>query len=533
MMLTVARSIGSLSTRAPRGRVFPVEPAAWLESVRTRGAAANYQGMDGRAAEVLSTHATAHPLSDGALERALRERREFVERAFDDIEPTIERLAHEAIHERGYGKAFEAIASRWGVDLRASASGGALPTFHWARPLPWGEVYAHCVLATFAQLARELKSPAGLADVDGEPAEVVVKRFGFHAIDITPCADGRLAGLTEHILRIPPSVITARRSYAGAMFDVDEAIAAFRAVEVERLRQALANGAAPASTRFLKVGAYHFSGSQPRHEGCAAHGSDDHRAMRALLERLEALRGAIESLHDTRIAILLVGVDTDDDSIRVHVPDAQGMVSIERYVSSADLRHVTRPLPREAGKLLIRDRVAACAGTSVDDRATEGMRWLCGYLLKNNIGQIEAVHQAFGGRYPDLGHAERLIVAGDPIDEVQLRNLAFQTQFSTLEEGARDIQVGIGLLGHSHAARGLAVPVLATARFDARLPGARERAAERALRHAAAIGERHANASGPSLVVRAATVDGEGRIEFVTPASLRGLEGSVNQGHHA
>jgi carboxysome shell carbonic anhydrase len=528
-MFAAARSIGSLSARAQRGRVFPVEPAAWLESVRTRGGVPAEPRLDGRWAE----GAAMHPLADSALERTLTERRARVERAFADIEPAIERLAHEAIHERGHGKAFEAIASRWGVDLGSSASGGELPAFHWARPLPWGEVYAHCVLATFAQLARELKSPAGLADVDGEPVEAVVQRFGFHAIDITPCADGRLAGLTEHILRIPPSVITARRSYAGAMFDVDEAIAAFRAVEVERLRQALAAGGTPPDTRFLKIGVYHVSGSQSRHEGCAAHGSDDHRAMTALLERLEALKGAIEALHDTAIAILLVGVDTDDDSIRVHVPDAHGTISIDRFVSSADLRHLTRALPREAAKLLIRDRVAACAGTSADDRATEGMRWLCGYLLKNNIGQIEAVHHTFGGRYPDLGHAERLIVAGDPIDEVQLRNLAFQTQFSTLEEGARDIEVGLSLLGHTHAPRGLAVPVLATARFDARLPGARERAAERARRHAAAIEARHASLPARPLVVRAATVDGEGRIEFVTPPSLRGLEGFVNQGHHA
>lgn len=524
-MLTAVRHIGPAASRAARGRVFPVEPAAWLEPLRTRGAS-----PAAPADWTPSGSASAgHPLADADLDRTLAQRRARIEAAFADIEPTLERLAHEVIHERGHGSAVAAIASRWGVDLAPSAP----PPWRWARPIPWGEVYAHCVLATFAQLAGALKTPAGLADVEGEPAQAVVARFGFHAIDIAPCADGRLAGLTEHILRIPSSVISARRSYAGAMFDVEEAIAAFRAVEVDRLRRAAACGVASCDTRFLKIGVYHFSGSDPRHEGCAAHGSDDHRAMGALLDRLNTLQGAILALHQTAIATLLVGVDTDNDSIRVHVPDSQGMLSTERFVSSADLRHLSRGLPREAAKRLIRERVAACAGTSADDHATEGMRWLCGYLLKNNIGQIEAVDHAFGGRYPEPGHAERLIVAGDPIDEVQLRNLAFQTQFATLEEGAADMEVGLLLLGRTHAPRGLAVPVLATARYDARLPGARQRAAERAMRHAEAIQARHGHSSDRPIVVRAAVIDSEGHIEFLAPPRLSGLDGAVSEGHHA
>ena len=113
-------------------------------------------------------------------------------------------------------------------------------------------------------------------------------------------------------------------------------------------------------------------------------------------------------------------------------------------------------------------------------RGTEGMRWFCGYLLKNNLAQVDAVRAWHGGRYADRGHTERLIVVGDAIDDVQLRNLAFQAQMETVEEGAADLDVGIKILQPLHEPRGLAVPVLAHMRLRRAHPrrrGARARVA--------------------------------------------------------
>ncbi len=62
-----------------------------------------------------------------------------------------------------------------------------------------------------------------------------------------------------------------------------------------------------------------------------------------------------------------------------------------------------------------------------------------------------------------------LVVAGDAIDDVQLRNLTFQTQMGTLEEGAVDLDVGIEVLGKTNAPHGLAVPVLVHVDYDERI----------------------------------------------------------------
>lgn len=501
-MSALARWHSHQAVAGSRRRAYPVQIEPWA----SRSAAP-------AAATVGSTVNGVHPLADPRLDAALQARQREIETRFAGIEPMLASLARDAAVAGRCDAVFDALRQRYGLVFA-----DAPDRYRWAKPTDWGALYAHCVLAAFVELANRTPDLALMQQHDGEPVEEVVARWGFHAIDIVPCADGRLSGLTDHILRVPRKVIASRRSYAGAMFDIEAALEVWRAVELGRRAQ---SGTAAADTRYLKLGVYHFSGSQPHHEGCAAHGSDAARAARALLDRLNEFGTAVAAIHGERVALLMVGVDTDDDSIRVHVPDAAGEMSTERWLSSAELRTLTARLGRDQAKALIRDRVAACAGVAADDPRTEGMRWFCGYLLKNNIGQVEAVHRLHGGRYPELGHAERLIVAGDPIDEVQLRNVAFQTQFTTFEEGAADMAVGLRLLGQSHRPRALAVPILASARYDHRLPNGRARAAERARRHARAI------LSGPqqlgkrvALVVRAAVVDEKGHIEFADQPSL-------------
>jgi len=186
-------------------------------------------------------------------------------------------------------------------------------------------LYATCVLGTFCRLIerafdRELSSLS-----DGESAEALIQRWGFHAVDIAPCADGRLSGVVDYILRVPPSVVAYRKSHAGAMFDVAESLRHWETVELRRWREGVPSPAS-APTRYLKIGVYHISSADPSREGCAAHGSDDARAAAGLLERLSQFEQAVEAMHGcgAGVAALLVGVDTDTDAIRVHVPDAAG-----------------------------------------------------------------------------------------------------------------------------------------------------------------------------------------------------------------
>jgi carboxysome shell carbonic anhydrase len=456
-----------------------------LPPVELRAAAAAAPLPPGAASA--ASRAASHPLAEPGQSLKLRQRAQEIDAAFARIEPTLRALALRQFDD--------SFAARVGADLEA-ALGFKVPAamLHtdWARPLDLRRLYARCVLETFCQLITR-RFDRGLAQLsEGESAALLIQRWGFHAIDITPCADGRLSGVVDYILRVPPSVVAYRTSCAGASFDVEESLRHWEAVELRRWREGVPN-AADSPTRYLKIGVYHFSSIDPLHAGCAAHGSDTGKAAASLAERLHQFDQAVQSTHccGASVATLLIGVDTDTDAIRMHVPDGAGVMHIDRYVDNLALYDSSLSLPREAAKEAIRQAVADCAGVQADDAATTGMRWFCGYLLKNNMAQIDAVRDWHGASYGDRGHTERLIIVGDAVDDVQLRNLAFQAQMDTVEEGAPDLDVGVHILEHVHGARDLPVPVLVHFRYDPRIPGSRQRAGHRARRLQAAIEARY------------------------------------------
>jgi len=430
----------------------------------------------------------AHPLADQAITEGLGRRAREIDAAFALIESELSALAQRQFAANFPAEAQARLRSSLGLDLPIEEFAA-----RWSSPLNVRRLYAECVLGTFCRLIEREFDRSLAVRSDGDDAETLIRRFGFHAIDVTPCADGRLSGVIDYILRIPPAVVAYRKSYAGAMFDVLESLGHWEAVELRRWREGKPN-AADQNTRFLKIGVYHYSSVDPAHQGCAAHGSDTARAGSALLERLRQFAGAVQHTHccGAQVATLLIGVDTDTDAIRMHVPDAAGVMSIDRRIDNLALYESTRSLGREAAKEAIRAAVAECAGVSVDDAQTEGMRWLCAYLLKNNIGQIDAVRAWHGGTYADRGHTEQLIVVGDAVEDVQLRNLAFQAQMDTVEEGAADLDIGVSILRGLHEPRGLAVPIFVHLRYDARIPGGQERAVQRAHRLQTAIAARYA-----------------------------------------
>ncbi len=428
-----------------------------------------------------------HPLADDVLSRALGVRAAEIEAAFAAIEPALRALAPLQFEPGFPERAAADIRAKLRLEIAETAFAAS-----WNAPLDLRALHARCTIGTFCRLI-ERAFDRGLAELsDGESAEALVHRWGFHAVDVTPCADGRLSGVIDYILRIPPAVVAFRKSYAGANFDVAESVRHWESVELARFREARPN-AADAPTRYLKIGAYHFSSADPQHEGCAAHGSDEKRAAGSLLKRLESFRDAVRNMHAAEVAILLIGVDTDTDAIHVHVPDARGCMSVDRFLCSRALYDETAGMARDAGKDAIREAVARLAGVAADDAQTEGMRWFCGYVLKNNFGQVEAVRHQHGGRYAEAGHGEKLIVVGDAVDDVQLRNLAYQAQMRTVEEGAADLDVGVKVLSHHLAPAGMQIPVLVHFRYDPRIPGAAHSAGVQARRLSAAVRARHPN----------------------------------------
>jgi len=431
--------------------------------------------------------AGAHPLYDAAHNRRLLERESAITVAFEAIVPALKEVAA-LQHQDGHVDRIQSLMrNRLGFELPAACLNAS-----WVKPLNMRRFYAYSVFQTFRQLAERDFDRSGANLSEGEPAEELIRKWGFHAIDITPCADGRLSGVVDYILRVPPAVVTSRKSFAGGMFDVEESVRNWVEIELRRHREGAPNRA-DEPTRYLKLGVYHTSSSDPVHEGCAAHGSDERKAAGALLERLNGFAHAIENSHccGASVATLLVGVDTDTDAIKVHVPDAEGVMRLDRFVDNRRLFDNTGMLARDEAKEAIRLAVAEAAGVSPDDAATEGMRWFCAYLLKNNMAQIEYVRAYHNGRYEDLGHTERFITVGDGLDDVQMRNLAYQAQMETIEEGAADMDVGIKIFRKVNVAHDLPVPVLIHLRYDGRVPGSRERAAARCERLERAIHARY------------------------------------------
>ena len=472
-----------------------------------------------------AAQAAQHALRDEAMSGQLRRRADEIDSAFAAIEPALRSLGPRQFETDFVQRANVELRERLGFTLSERDLSAT-----WLAPLNMRRLVASAVLRTFCRLVERAFDRSLAQVIDGEDAQALIRRWGFHAVDITPCADGRLSGVVDFILRVPTAVVVSRQSYAGAMFDVQETLRRWETVELRRWREARPNSA-DAPTRYLKIGVYHYSSVDPSAQGCAAHGSDGGRAANALLERLEEFQLSVAQTHccGATVATLLIGVDTDTDAIRVHVPDASGRMTAARFVDNRALYERSGDLSREAAKDAIRDAVAACAGVPADDALTEGMRWFCGYLLKNNIGQVAAVQDWHGGSYADSGHTERLIVIGDPVDDVQLRNLAFQAQMNTVEEGADDLDIGINILTKLHAKRGLAVPLLVHFRYDSRIPGSDERARVRARRLQRAIEARYAPlAAAGGLHVEAFVRAGDGSSLLpVHPAASVTLEPSL------
>ena len=410
-----------------------------------------------------------------------------VKAAFDGIVPVLKKvsaLQHEPDFERRAQRiAQESLGFELPRDILADA---------WVTQLDMKRLFAWCVFAAYRAYCDDFyrNDPLALDTADGFQA--LLQDCGFHTLDITPCADGRLAHVIRYVLRLPQDAVR-RKSYAGALFDVENSLAKWVEVEMRRYREG-APDTADAPTRYLKAVVYHYSSVDPEHQGCAAHGSDTAKAARAGLERLEAFRTAVENSYccGASIDLLLIGLDTDTDAVRMHLPDAEGRIELGRYVDALELDRSRLGTDREAG-IEQRLRETFPAG---DD----GMVRFATRLLHNNLAQVDYVRRYHGDAYWDTGHAERFIGAGVGFEEVQLRNLMYFAYLDTVEEATADLDVGIEIFTGLNVRCGLPVPVVVRFDYHGRVPGARERAVGRCRRVAEAVHARYADLSARGLL---------------------------------
>ena len=346
----------------------------------------------------------------------------------------------------------------------------------WVRPLDMRALFAWCVFQSHQAFSERfflddpLEGSSGSARADAFNAFLL--ECGFHLLDVTPCADGRLAHSIAYALRIPFSAVR-RRSHAGALFDVENTVNRWVKTEHRRYRESLPNEA-HAPTRYLKTVTYHFSSLDPHHQGCAAHGSNDALAASAGLQRLHDFREAVENSFccGASVDLLLIGLDTDTDAIRVHVPSRDGEIQLDRWLCAQSLYESTAPLTAAQAS----EAVTAAVQTHCSQAPEPGMVRFISQLLINNISQQDYVRSLHQGPYPDAGHAERFIGVGIGFKEVHLRNLTYFAHLDTVEEGAPDLDVGVKIFKGLNVSRDLPIPVVVRFDYSGKVPGARDRA---------------------------------------------------------
>lgn len=473
----------------------PLRNRAWSQATAPLGRPGDRGAV--AAASVSRTAATRalgnsslHALADGNENARLYAYESGVKEAFDAIVPTLKQISalqHEADFE---SRAQQIARQQLGFALPETLLADA-----WVEQLDMRALFAWCVFETYQRFCDEVFTRDPLGNSSEAAFQSLLQECGFHMLDISPCADGRLAHVIRYVLRLPYKAVR-RRSYAGAMFDIEDSLDKWVSTELDRFREGVPN-TADEPTRYLKAVVYHHSSVDPRHEGCAAHGSDTARAARGGLERLTAFRQAVENTHccGASIGCMLIGLDTDTDAIRIHIPDGDGAISLDDYFDARDLYAHTRRLDAAAAERWIAEQVASRA-----PGASEGMARLIRQLLVNNISQIEYVCAYHGGQYSDVGHAERFIGAGIGFEEVQLRNLTFFAYLHTVEEAADDLDVGIKIFSGLNVSHGLPVPVVVRFDYHGQVPGARERAEQRCRRVADALHNRYRDLSERGLL---------------------------------
>ena len=442
-----------------------------------------------------------HPLSDGLANAALRAYEERTLGAFDRIVPVLKRLSA-LQHEPDFVAQAQQLAQR---ELGHPLPLPVLETA-WTSQLDMRTLFAWCVFEAYEQTSLSFFNDDPLAaasgTADAQAFETFLLDCGFHLLDVTPCADGRLAHAIAYGLRLPFSSVR-RRSHAGALFDVENTVNRWVKTEHRRYREGLPNPA-HADTRYLKVVVYHFSSKDPCHEGCAAHGSDDKAAAAAGLQRLRDFQQAVENSFccGASVDLLLVGMDTDTDAIRVHVPGRDGSTDLEHWLDARDVYDATRQLSADAA----RERIAALVNDAAPSSPDAGMVRLVARLIEHNLSQIDYVRQYHGGSYGDFGHAERFIGVGIGFKEIHLRNLTYFAYMDTVEEGAPDLDVGVKIFSGLNVSRGLPIPVVLRFDYHGAVPGARERAIAHCERVQAAIQTRYARLCEQGLLHTLLTV---------------------------
>nr|AUG32874.1 Carboxysome shell polypeptide [Paulinella longichromatophora] len=430
---------------------------------------------------------SSHPLTSEIDNKLLRGYEIDIKGRFDRIVPTLKKISTFQREPDFLNKAENLAKIELGFSMPLAILEKA-----WIKGIDMRSLFAWCIFEAYQQTSNDFFRCDPLVGATGSMRanffETFLLECGFHLLDITPCADGRLAHTVAYALRLPFSAVR-RRSHAGALFDVENTVNRWVKTEHLRYREARPNPAL-SPTRYLKIVVYHFSSSDPKHKGCAAHGSSAKAAALAGLDRLNDFRQAIENSFccGASVDLLLIGIDTDSDSIRIHIPAENGQTDLNTWLDVRDIYAATVRMNIDTARKTIISMVLKAASAGSPD---QGMVKFISYLIENNISQIDYVKQCHKGGYADIDHAERFIGVGIGFKEVHLRNLTYFAHFNTVEEGAPDLDVGIKIFKGLNISRDLPIPIVVRFDYHSNVPGARDRVIEDCKRVEKAIKDRY------------------------------------------
>jgi len=431
-----------------------------------------------------------HPLTNSGENQRLFSYEQRVKTAFDVVVPTLKDISSMQNESDFEIRAQEIAHKQLGYKLPESFLEDA-----WVQQLDMRRLFAWCMFETYRIFCDDFFNNDPLGTGNENNFKQMLQECGFHTLDVSPCADGRLAHVIRYVMRLPYREVR-RKSFAGAMFDIEDSIDKWVETELMRFREGQPN-AADESTRYLKTVVYHYSSVDPEHEGCAAHGSDTDLAAQSGIDRLYGFKQAIENTYCCGASIdhLLIGLDTDTDTLRIHIPGEDGSINLKKYIDAREVYDETKTMSAQSAKEWIADFVKGN-----NPSMSFGMTKFITYILINNLSQIDYVRNYHGDYYKDAGHAERFIGAGIGFEEIQLRNLTYFAYLNTVEEAAADLDVGIKIFTGLNVSHGMPVPVVIRYDYHGNVPGARERAEQHCYQVAGALENRYPELTSQGLL---------------------------------
>src|SRR3569832_440059 len=157
-----------------------------------------------------------HPLARQQDNAALACYEESVKGAFDRIEGVLRSIAAMQ-HEAAFEQTAQAVSRETlGYALPAEVLAKA-----WVDPLDMRALYAWCVFETYCEWVEHYYRQPMDFGLDAQEFSMFLQSCGYHYLDFTPCADGRLAHAIRYVLRLLKSMLW-RKAHAGAMFVVED-----------------------------------------------------------------------------------------------------------------------------------------------------------------------------------------------------------------------------------------------------------------------------------------------------------------------